>query len=369
MSATRSPATPGSDSLAYQEQILPWVSRTFALTIPQLPPELRWVVANLYLLCRIADTIEDESALSVAQKEHFHERLVDAVSRDGDATAFAAELAPLLVTDATKSEKDLVGRSADVIALTRTSGGAQRAALSRCLIVMCKGMARFERNAGLAGLRDLAAFDDYCYCVAGVVGEALTALFCDYSREIAGHREEMLELSISFGQGLQMVNILKDFWDDHDRGVCWLPQSLFRDGASALTALNRRMAAPDLVQAYATLIPIAHAHLRRSLRYVLLIPARETGIRRFCLLALMLAMQTLRLIQRHPGFTRREQVKVSHRAVANTLIMVRLFAGSDTRLNDWFDGLSEDLPRQPAGLDLSPPWPGRIRSDARPALR
>jgi len=48
----------------YQEKILQDVSRTFALTIPQLPPALRRVVSNAYLLCRIADTIEDDNALT-----------------------------------------------------------------------------------------------------------------------------------------------------------------------------------------------------------------------------------------------------------------------------------------------------------------
>ena len=51
----------------YQDQILPHVSRTFALTIPQLPPRLKVAVTNAYLLCRIADTIEDEPALSPAE--------------------------------------------------------------------------------------------------------------------------------------------------------------------------------------------------------------------------------------------------------------------------------------------------------------
>ena len=50
--------------LAWQHAILQEVSRTFALTIPQLPSGLRDVVGNAYLLCRIADTIEDEPALS-----------------------------------------------------------------------------------------------------------------------------------------------------------------------------------------------------------------------------------------------------------------------------------------------------------------
>ena len=52
-----------ADPLTYQSEALPGVSRTFALTIPQLPEPLRHAVGNNYLLCRIADTIEDEPTL------------------------------------------------------------------------------------------------------------------------------------------------------------------------------------------------------------------------------------------------------------------------------------------------------------------
>ena len=55
----------------FQSLLLEGVSRTFALTIPQLPAKLYGVVANAYLLCRIVDTIEDEVSLSAAQKKYF----------------------------------------------------------------------------------------------------------------------------------------------------------------------------------------------------------------------------------------------------------------------------------------------------------
>ena len=39
--------------------LVPQLSRTFALTIPKLPPDLRRTVGAAYLLCRAVDTIED----------------------------------------------------------------------------------------------------------------------------------------------------------------------------------------------------------------------------------------------------------------------------------------------------------------------
>ena len=34
-------------------------------------------------------------------------------------------------------------------------------------------------------------------------------------------RAELHDLGVSFAQGLQMTNILKDVWEDRARGACW----------------------------------------------------------------------------------------------------------------------------------------------------
>jgi farnesyl-diphosphate farnesyltransferase len=91
------PTTNASSRLTdeeYQEHILQGVSRTFALTIPQLPPQLYRVVGNAYLLCRIADTVEDEPALNAEQKRHFSQQFVAAVDAKLPAERFASGLAP-----------------------------------------------------------------------------------------------------------------------------------------------------------------------------------------------------------------------------------------------------------------------------------
>ena len=42
--------------------------------------------------------------------------------------------------------------------------------------------------------------------------------------------------AISFGQGLQMTNILKDVWEDYEIGACWLPREILpkKDSISAI---------------------------------------------------------------------------------------------------------------------------------------
>lgn len=357
----------GNEAENYQNEILLGVSRTFALTIPQLPDPLRRVVTNAYLLCRIADTIEDESALTVEQKQFFHDLFVRVVGGEAAATDFAAKLTPLLTGSTLDTEKDLVSNTAAVIRVTQGFNTNQRAALVRCVTIMCEGMPRYERKASVDGLADLRELDQYCYFVAGVVGETLTELFCDYSPEIARHREAMAGLGVSFGQGLQMTNILKDFWEDRARGVCWLPRDVFACDGVGLGEMICGRYQPGFGNAYAKLISVAHSHLRNAFEYTLLIPEEEVGIRRFCLIALGLAVRTLQTIYAQPDFTAGSQVKVSRRVVKNTVIATRLLATYDRVLKHWFERLAKDLPLQPIAADWMPRQAGCAAGPARHA--
>ena len=107
---------------------------------------------------------------------------------------------------------------------------------------MCYGMPRFQSSASLRGLASSTDLDDYCYYVAGVVGDMLTDLFCEYADRIARRRAELQRLAVSFAQGLQMTNILKDVWEDRSRGACWLPQEVFTPLTASILRASRRRA-------------------------------------------------------------------------------------------------------------------------------
>ncbi len=335
-----------------QDYLLQRVSRTFALTIPQLPPELARVVANAYLLCRISDTIEDEAQLSTDQKHRFCEQLVNVIGGEVVPTRFSAELLPLLSPHTSEAERLLIQHTPNVIRITRSFTPNQRDALKRCLAIMTRGMAQFQRKSGLHGLIDVAELGRYCYVVAGVVGEMLTRLFCDYSSDIAKNRDALMRLSVSFGQGLQMTNILKDLWDDHARGACWLPRDVFARSGLDLTQVTSGSYRHGFGEVLAKLIALAHGHLRDALTYTLLIPARETGIRNFCLWAIGMALLTLRRINEHRDFRRGAEVKISHSEVRATVISARLAARSDRLLQALFHFASRSLPAPLTAQDL-----------------
>jgi phytoene/squalene synthetase len=59
----------------YLGQQLDAVSRSFAILIPYIDPPVRHYLAVAYLLCRVADNIEDCGQPHSWRKEHFEEFL------------------------------------------------------------------------------------------------------------------------------------------------------------------------------------------------------------------------------------------------------------------------------------------------------
>ena len=333
------------NDLKYQSQILEKVSRSFAFTIPQLPSALRHAVGNAYLICRIADTIEDEPTLSTGQKDLFYGRLVAVIEGIEDPRSFAHDLSALLSARTTKNERDLIANTVRVIRITHGLNDVQRAAIHRCVRIMSDGMLEFQRKASLEGLNDINHLNQYCYVVAGVVGEMLTELFCDYSEKINAHHDELFELATSFGQCLQMINILKDMWEDRTRGVCWLPRNVFSSSGIELKTLSPGQTDPRFTKGLSSLIGVAIHHSARSLRYVLLIPPHETGIRRFCLWSLGMGVLTLQRIHRNPSFRNGQEVKISRNSVKTIVLVSNALSRWNSGLKILFAALAIGLPR------------------------
>ncbi len=316
----------------FQSEMLKGVSRTFALTIPQLPAELCRVVSNAYLLCRIVDTIEDEPILSGAQKNSFCQQFLKTLHVARNTEPFSRQLCASLSNQTPPAEHELIRNVPRVIRITRGFSEPQREALQQCVRTMAKGMGQFQLRGEKHGLQSLEDLDQYCYYVAGVVGQMLTRLFCLHSPEVAKHHDALMALAVSFGQGLQMTNILKDVWEDYQHGACWLPRKIFTEKGLDLSDLMKAGNRRGFERGVQHLIGIAHRHLRNALAYTLLIPKKEPGIRNFCLWAIGLAVLTLRKINKRLDYTDGSQVKISRLSVKGTILAIQLTRQNETLL-------------------------------------
>jgi farnesyl-diphosphate farnesyltransferase len=295
------------DTAAFAEFMLGKVSRTFALNIRVLPVRLRRQVLLAYLFCRMADTLEDDGELIAAEKL----RLLDAFRRlfppgPGwqDRLKDFATGVPAHWSASDRWDRLLVHHAGLVLPQLRAFPEPAVAAISACVDEMCAGMARFAekqeavRDGGalIGSLKDL---DDYCYFVAGTVGNLLCDLFGLHSPLISRKRAKALrELAVSFGLGLQLTNILKDIHDDRERNVSYLPQDLLAahglTQASFLAEENRERAA----QVLESLLRKARQHLEDALEYTCLLPRMEPRLRLFCLWPLFMAAETLVVLAR-----------------------------------------------------------------------
>jgi farnesyl-diphosphate farnesyltransferase len=330
----------------FQGRILQGVSRTFALTIPTLPKELDRAVANAYLLCRIADTIEDDADLVFDDKQRYSQQFIDVIRGDADGDEFGRELAPRLASHTLVAERELIVETAAVIRITHSLNATQREAMQNCVRTMADGMVYYQGQETLNGLPDQPAMDRYCYYVAGVVGEMLTELFCDHCPELNQQKSEMMRLAVSFGQGLQMTNILKDIWDDRARGACWLPADVFSLRGVRLADIEAGKGGADFEDGLGQLIAIAHGHLRNSLQYTTMLPRKQSGMRKFCLWALGMAVLTLRKLDRHRDYADGQEVKISRRSVKATVVSTNLLVRSNSGLRILFAAASMGIPQR-----------------------
>ena len=327
-------STPSADELQAAErfcrEILPAASRTFALSIRALPGTLGRAVLAAYLICRIADTVEDEHELAPEAKAALLGELLRCFDGPHQAAAFPT-LVPDLGGDA--EHVRLVRHTPHVFTLYRALPPRTRAHVRRWVTEMVEGMQRFVlRYPEGIRIQTLDEFREYCYYVAGTVGYMLTDLWHEHSPSIGRRRYRLLRRHCqAFGQALQTVNILKDVARDAaGENSIYLPeQALRRHGSSHATIL-----APEFVRqnhaAVAELIDLAWRDLDEARTYLLQLPRRAVSIRLFCVFPLLFAYATLRdLTGTTAMLTPSGSPKISRREVKRLLVSGALLVMSN----------------------------------------
>lgn len=277
---TREPAPDPDADAAVMDRLLLDTSRTFALAIPLLPQPTYGEVALGYLLFRIADTFEDASVHWSRRRRR--QALADFATLLGDPDEVLAQrLAAGWASPAPSDHQgylELLAETPRVMrCLLRLEPEAQEI-IARHTARTSELMSQFVERSDDQGdlrLRDLDDLRDYCYAVAGIVGEMLTDLFVLGSPTLEASRDYLSQRAVSFGEGLQLVNILKDSAADATEGRFFLPAAVERDQVFDLARDDLRRAAeyvleiqgkggPDGVVAFTALpVELARASLDR----------------------------------------------------------------------------------------------------------
>ena len=326
------------DDAAFCAAMLPLVSRTFSLSIEALPISLRDAVRVAYLLCRILDTIEDDTT----QQQQRRERLFDAfdfvMTSDGRG---GPQLVQLMRAELRGANADLrLCANADaVVRVFCHLPTRQRKIICHSVLEMSEGMRHYSRRRDSLGWAMIASIDDlerYCYYVAGTVGILLTRLFLDDHPEVCAVRHTLLSDAVPFGLALQMVNIVKDVAGDARRGACFLPlrplQAHTVTSPQGVLAPNVR---PQVLEAIRAVCARARVHGLQAARYVFAWPAETAAdIRLFAAVPLALAFKTLHLVEHsdESGLCGPKPPKISRDTVAGVMRDAVAAVASDAHL-------------------------------------
>lgn len=269
--------------MADLDTLLIKTSRTYALAIPQLPEPTCREVTIAYLLFRIADTFEDAIHWTTAQK-------VQTLGAFSSVLESGSTLDPAMLQGCWREHppldnEDYLELLAQAPTVLQALDGLRPAAqdvIRHHTRRTARGMAEIAgRGTGIA-LRSIEELQEYCYVVAGIVGEMLTDLFLQERPHLAGAEPVLRKHARSFGEGLQLTNILKDAAGDADEGRRFVPQE---EDRAAVFQLARR----DLGR--------AELYVRALEEY-----GAEPGILAFTAIPVLLAWPTLEAVEtRGPG--------------------------------------------------------------------
>ena len=306
-----------NESLKYCTDILPNVSRSFAIGINFLTGELKKSVLIGYLLCRIIDTVEDDIYLEAKLKEQYLLKFIECFNSNANESLNYSQIAFQLQGD--KFHIDLVKNTHKVFQIYYSLSKNSQNVLMKWVIEMTKGMALFVKRHPL-GIRvaTIKEYKEYCYYVAGTVGYLLTDLWQEYGLFITKNvYKKMNQNSVAFGEALQSVNILKDIaWDAKAENSIYIPsESLNKYGVTHELMLNPELK-NSTIKAISDILFLAHEDVKISIEYLKSIPKWNFRIRFFCIFPLLLAIATLKKLEQTENILTPDKViKVSRNEV------------------------------------------------------
>ena len=305
--------------------LLAGVSRSFYLSLKVAPKQTRGTVGLMYLLARATDTIADTEGVEVETRLDFLGRFGELIQNDGAYEDVQTELhSEFCPQQEHEKERELLSRVGECIDWLRAIGKPQAAAIRKVLKTIVHGqrldLQRFGAGGEVVALATAAELEEYTYLVAGCVGEFWTEVgFLEFGGKFAARPEgEMLELGKRYGQGLQLINILRDLPEDLKDGRCYLP----------LEEIGSVDAPPEkLMEVASEWRRLCREHFDAGAEYIAAV--RNRRMRLAAALALLIGARTLPMLEAADWEALSAEIKVSRKEVKSVLF--RALAANVTR--------------------------------------
>jgi farnesyl-diphosphate farnesyltransferase len=321
------------------------VSRSFYLTLGALPGRVGRPIGLGYLLARATDTIADTDLVPVTERLAALEALRVRIRTGQGAPLDFSRLASAQAASASPAERVLLTRVEEAVRVLEGLAPSDAARVREVLETITSGQVLdLERFGGVAAgqvkaLATAAELDDYTYRVAGCVGEFWTRICRAHLFPGAALDEgQLLRDGVRFGQGLQLVNILRDLPRDLRTGRCYLPETDLAGVGLRPSDLLEPANEARLWPVYRAWLDRADAHLAAGWAYTKALPRGQVRVRLACAWPVLLGLMTLGRLTGGGVLDPARRIKVGRSDVRATLwaTVWRLpFGRSWNGLDDW----------------------------------
>ncbi len=317
----------------YLRDMLRNVSRTFAISIEQLPVGLSKAVTIAYLLFRVSDCLEDTEDLERNRKAELLRLWAKVLDGSAPVTSLTEAVANLDEND----PEVYVAQHADQLldALQKLPKSYQET-ITHHVHQTSLGMARWQEHGPFVETEE--EMDDYMFEVAGRVGYMLTDLFGWHSPFILKQKDKLRPLAREFGLALQTVNIIRGMRKDYERGWVFVPRTFYEPLGLTRDSLFAQENSVAALQVIARLADKAEAHLRNGLQYIINIPPIHYRIRLACTWPLFFAIKTL-AVSRNNIHVILNEAKITRAEVMSIIRNTTLMGWSDHWLRNYYSQL------------------------------
>ncbi|KIW98814.1 farnesyl-diphosphate farnesyltransferase [Cladophialophora bantiana CBS 173.52] len=301
---------------------LKMTSRSFSAVIQELHPELLLPVTLFYLVLRGLDTIEDDTSIPVKKKEPVLRNFDEVLEIDG-----------WTYTENRPEEKDreLLLNYGCVVEEFKKIRPAYQVIIKDIAKRMGNGMADYcakSENNDFAVVT-CAEYDQYCYYVAGLVGEGLTRMFVEskFGNPVLLDRPN---LHNSMGIFLQKTNIIRDVREDFDDHRIFWPKEIWSRHVDKFEDLFKPEYKEQALNCSAEMVLNALNHADECIFYMA--GLREQSVFNFCAIPQTMAIATLDLcfrnysmFQRNIKITKGEACQIMIESTQNLQVACEVF--------------------------------------------
>jgi len=304
--------------------LLKQTSRTFHKTLIVLPSSIRFQISLAYLLARTTDTIADTEIVPVEQRLRALRQFCQRILGDRDT---ATDFAPFVSQQGDPAERELLEKCDRSLAELRELSSDDLQRVRDVLKTIISGqeldLQRFAgaSSAGIVALQTDAELDDYTYRVAGCVGEFWTKmcrghLFPGAKLDEAG----FLRDAVRFGQGLQLVNILRDLPVDVRKGRSYIPADRLAEAGMQPADLLQVSNQAGFKPLYEHYLDRAQAHLIAGWNYTNTIPRNQVRVRLACAWPILIGVDTIRRMRAENILDANRRIKISRAEVRRIIV-------------------------------------------------